>query len=79
MQDKIINPIINYIRQDLIIKESARIKTAFEAKDIEDRLREVKGHFKDKCNFHTLINCIPHTEDDSIYNKICDHVRSINI
>lgn len=79
VQDKIINPIINYIRQDLIIKESARIKTAFEAKDIEDRLREVKGHFKDKCNFHTLINCIPHTEDDSIYNKICDHVRSINI
>ncbi|HDN9022051.1 TPA: DUF4435 domain-containing protein [Aeromonas salmonicida] len=79
VEDKIINPIVNYIRQSLIAKESARIKTAFEAREIEDRLKEVKGHFKEKCNFHTLINCIPHTEDDSIYNKICDHVRSINI
>lgn len=79
VEDKMVIPIVNYIRQDLIARESVRIKKSFEAKDIETRIREVRGHFKEKCNFHTLINCVPHTEDDTIYNKICDHVRSINI
>lgn len=79
VENRIIYPIARYIKKILIEKEVSRLKGEFGSHELGGKLKEVRQHFEVKKNFKTLINCIPFCKADTIYEKICDNIKSLGI
>ncbi|WP_421237890.1 DUF4435 domain-containing protein [Aeromonas jandaei] len=79
VEDKIINPIINYIKRKQISQEMERIRESTSPTQWESKRREIKSHFEGTRNFKALVSILPYQINDSIYEKICDHVRGLEL
>lgn len=79
VEEKIVIPIVNHIKKRQIEQEMLRVKSGSDSQSWEYKQREIRNHFEHTRNFKTLVSVFPYVPDDSIYEKICDHVKSLSL
>lgn len=79
IENRVIYPIIKHIKKAQIIQEMDRIKTSTCQSLWEAKKKEIMNHFDSTRNFKALVSVSPYARNDSIYEKICDHVKGLSL
>ncbi|WP_081999460.1 DUF4435 domain-containing protein [Aeromonas sp. ZOR0002] len=79
VEEKIIYPIVNHIKRTQISQEMERIKASTSPNLWDSKRKEIKNHFDGARNFRALVSISPYAVNDKIYEKICDHVKSLSL